>query len=144
VFHNGFTLLVAKVDRLTGNLHFVTALTNSKVDFLAADSPQGTPWRNTSGMIPNRTKLALDAARRRGVKLGNPQYATPLPKAIEAHQKIAADRNAELRKTVAEVMAKTALTKLAEIAEALNLRGIKANRGCEFTPTHLHLLLKAA
>ena len=30
-----------------------------------------------------------------------------------------------------------------EIANALNLRGITTNRGCEFTPTHIHRLLKA-
>jgi len=45
---------------------------------------------------------------------------------------------------VAEVMEKTGLTKLADIAQALNLRGIKTNRGCGFTPTHIHRLLKAA
>jgi DNA invertase Pin-like site-specific DNA recombinase len=95
-------------------------------------------------MISNRTKLALEAAQRRGVKLGNPRYQDAISKAVEARQKIAADRNAGLRSTVAEVMEKTGLTKLAEIAQALNLRGIKTNRGCEFTPTQIHRLLKVA
>ena len=40
------------------------------------------------------------------------------------------------------MMKKTGLTKLAEIAEALNLRGIKTSGGCQFTPTHIHRLLK--
>jgi hypothetical protein len=43
---------------------------------------------------------------------------------------------------IQETMAKTGLRKLAEIADALNLRGIKTNRGCEFTPTQIHRLLK--
>jgi Recombinase len=62
----------------------------------------------------------------------------------EAWKAFAAYRSAGLRKMVAEVMEKTGLTKLAEIAEALNLRGIKTNRGSQFTPTHIHRLLKAA
>ncbi|MGO8678528.1 MAG: recombinase family protein [Limisphaerales bacterium] len=150
---NGFTLLVAKLDRLSRNLHFITALQNSKVDFVAADNPHATPFlihilvavaEHERNMISNRTKLALEAAKVRGVKLGNPQYEAAIPKAIEARQKIAADRNAGLRKTVAEVMEKTGLTKLAEIAEALNLRGIKTNRGSQFSPTTIHRLLKTA
>ncbi len=57
---------------------------------------------------------------------------------------ITADRNAGLRRVVAEVMEKTGLTKLAEIANALNLRGTRTSRGCQFTPTHIHRLLKTA
>jgi hypothetical protein len=45
---------------------------------------------------------------------------------------------------VAEVMEKTGFTKLAEVAHALNLRGVKTNRGCQFTATQIHRLLKAA
>jgi DNA invertase Pin-like site-specific DNA recombinase len=150
---NGYVLLVAKLCRLSRNLHFITTLQNSKIQFCAADNPHATPFvihllvavaELERSQISSRTKEALAAAKRRGVKLGNPQYKTAISKAVEVRQKIAADRNAGLRKTVAEVMQKTGLTKLAEIAEALNLRGIKTNRGCEFTPTHIHRLLKAA
>lgn len=150
---NGYRLCVAKLDRLSRNLHFVTALQDSKVDFVAADNPHATPFlihilvavaEHEKNMISHRTKVALEAARARGVKFGNPRYEEAIPKANEAWKAIAADRNAGLRKVVAEVMEKTGLTKLAEIAEALNLRGIKTNRGCGFTPTHIHRLLKAA
>lgn len=149
----GATLLVAKLDRLSRNLHFVTALQNSKVDFVAADNPHATPFlihilvavaEHERNMISNRTKLALEAAKRRGTKLGNPHFEEAIPKAIEARQRLANDRNSELRRKIKEVMDKTGLTKLAEIAQALNLRGLKTNRGCEFTPTHIHRLLKAA
>lgn len=148
---NGYTLCVAKLDRLSRNLHFVTALQNSKVDFVAADNPHATPFlihilvavaEHERNMISNRTKLALGAAKRRGTKLGNPRYETAIAKAVDIRQKIAASRNAELRRMVREVMEKTGLTKLAEIAEALNLRGIKTNRGSTFSPTHIHRLLK--
>jgi DNA invertase Pin-like site-specific DNA recombinase len=150
---NGFTLLVAKLDRLTRNLHFITALQNSKVDFVAADNAHATPFlihilvavaEHERNMISNRTKLALDAARARGVKFGNPRYEQAIPKANEAWKQLAADRNAKLRSIVTEIMEVTRLSKLGEIANALNLRGIKTNRGCEFTATQVHRLLKAA
>jgi DNA invertase Pin-like site-specific DNA recombinase len=148
---NGWSLCVAKLDRLSRNLHFITTLMNSKIDFVAADNPHATPFlihilvavaEHERNMISSRTKVALAAAKRRGVKLGNPRFRTAIPKAVAARVKLATDRNEQLRHTVNEVMAKTGLTKLAEVAEALNLRGIKTNRGCEFTPTHIHRLLK--
>jgi DNA invertase Pin-like site-specific DNA recombinase len=148
---NGHVLLVAKLCRLSRNLHFITALQNSKIEFCAADNPHATPFlihilvavaENERDMISTRTKEALAAAKRRGVKLGNPHYQTAIAKAIETRQKIAADRNAGLRKVVRETMEKTGLTKLAEVANALNLRGIKTSRGCQFTPTHVHRLLR--
>ena len=150
---NGYTLLVAKLDRLSRNLHFVTALQNSKVDFVAADNPHATPFlihilvavaEHERNMISNRTKLALEAARARGVTFGNPRYEEAIPKANEAWKQLSADRNAKLRRIVTEIMEVTRLSKLGEIANALNLRGIKTNRGCEFTATQVHRLLKAA
>ncbi len=150
---HGYTLLVAKLDRLTRNLHFVTTLQQTKVNFVAADNPHATSFlihilvavaEHERNLISLRTKSALQIAKRRGVKLGNPHYRTAIPKAIEARQKIAMDRNTKLRELVSETMEKTGFKKLSEIALCLNLRGIKTNRGCEFTPTQIHRLLKAA
>jgi len=70
---NGYCLCVAKLDRLSRNLHFVTTLQNSKVDFVAADSPHATPFvihilvavaEHERNMISSRTKDALAAAKR--------------------------------------------------------------------------------
>ena len=36
-------LVIAKLDRLTRNLHFVTSLMESGVDFVACDNPHATP-----------------------------------------------------------------------------------------------------
>jgi hypothetical protein len=83
---NGCTLLVAKLDRLSRNLHFITALQNSKVDFVAADNPHATPFlihilvavaEHERNMISSRTKAALDAARSRGVVFGKPHKTVP-------------------------------------------------------------------
>src|SRR5579862_50477 len=146
----GYCLCVDKLDRLSRNLHFITALQNSKVDFVACDTPHATPFlihilvavaEHERNMISSRTKAALEAARNRGVKFGNPRYGEAIPKANAAWKKLAADRNDVLRRMVAEVMEKTGLTKLTEVANALNLRGVKTNRNCQFTATQVHRLL---
>ncbi len=150
---HGYTLLVAKLDRLSRNLFFITTLQQSKVNFVAADNPHATTFvihilvavaEHERTLISQRTKAALDAAKRRGVRLGNPRYKETITKAIQARQELAQKRNSQLREIIAETMAKTGLKTLAEVANCLNLRGIKTNRGCQFTPTHIHRLMKAA
>ncbi len=150
---NERTLLVAKLDRLSRNLHFITTLQNSKVDFVAADNPHATPFlihilvavaEHERNMISSRTKAALEAAKSRGVRLGNPRYKAAILKAVETRKKLARDRNAELLLRIREIMEKTGLSKLTETAEALNHGGIKTNHGRELTPTQSQRLLRTA
>ncbi|MBO9541472.1 recombinase family protein [bacterium] len=79
------TLLIAKLDRLARNVHFVSGLMESRVDFLAADMPQANKLtihilaavaEAEAEAISARTKAALAAARERGTKLGNPKNLT--------------------------------------------------------------------
>src|SRR5208282_3363947 len=80
---SGAILLVAKLCRLSRNLHFITTLQNSKIEFCAADNPHATPFlihilasvaEFERNQISSRTKEALAAAKHRGVILGNPEY----------------------------------------------------------------------
>lgn len=75
----GATLIIAKLDRLARNVHFVSGLLETGCDFVAADMPQAnkvmiqmhavmSEWERDQ--ISTRTKAALAAAKARGVKLG--------------------------------------------------------------------------
>ena len=75
----GATLIIAKLDRLARNVHFVSGLLETGCDFIAADMPHAnkvmiqmhavmSEWERDQ--ISNRTKLALKAAKARGSLLG--------------------------------------------------------------------------
>jgi DNA invertase Pin-like site-specific DNA recombinase len=75
------TLVIAKLDRLARNVHFISGLLESNVQFVAADMPEAdrtflqmaavfAEWE--ARKISERTKLALAEAKLRGTKLGSP------------------------------------------------------------------------
>lgn len=147
------TLLVSKIDRLSRSLRLIMMLEQYKVPFVAADNPEMNELvchimvalaQSERKTIATRVREALRQAKLRGVKLGGPNIAEARQLANKVRVETAKNQNDKLRKVVQETMEKTGLTKLREIAQALNLRGIKTNRGCEFTPTHIHRLLKTA
>jgi DNA invertase Pin-like site-specific DNA recombinase len=73
------TLVIAKLDRLARNVHFVSGLMETKVRFVAVDMPEATPFmlhiyaavaEQEARAISARTKAGLAIAKARGVKLG--------------------------------------------------------------------------
>jgi DNA invertase Pin-like site-specific DNA recombinase len=73
------TLIIAKLDRLARNVHFISGLMESGVDFVAADNPHANKLmvhllaafaEHEREQISQRTKDALAAAKLRGIRLG--------------------------------------------------------------------------
>jgi DNA invertase Pin-like site-specific DNA recombinase len=73
-------LVVAKLDRLARNVAFTSALMEAGIEFVACDNPHANKFtihilaavaEHEAEQISQRTKVALAAAKRRGVKLGS-------------------------------------------------------------------------
>lgn len=90
----GATLLIAKLDRLARNVHFISGLLETGIEFVAADMPTANKtmiqmysvmveWERDA--ISVRTKAALAAAKARGVVLGS-AGASNLKPNVEARQ----------------------------------------------------------
>lgn len=126
------TLLIAKLDRLARNVHFISGLMESGVDFVATDNPNATPFmihmlaafaEHEREMGRQRTRDALRRAKQRGVRLGKTGV-------IRAQENIA-EAEAFAKKVAGEIETIQAdgVTTLVGIAEALNERGVSAMRG---------------
>lgn len=129
------TLIIAKLDRLARNVHFISGLIESGVDFVCADMPQANKvmlqmysvmaeWERDQ--ISARTKAALQAAKARGVVLGA-AGATNLKPNFEARQQAACDFAGKL-KGIIEGMKARGLAQRAMYAE-LNGLGVKTAKG---------------
>jgi DNA invertase Pin-like site-specific DNA recombinase len=73
------TLVIAKLDRLARNVHFISGQMDQNVPFVACDSPNDDRFmihlkasfaEEEARKISIRTKAALQAAKARGTKLG--------------------------------------------------------------------------
>jgi DNA invertase Pin-like site-specific DNA recombinase len=140
----GATLVVAKLDRLSRSVAFLSTLQESGAKFIAADMPEANELtvhilaavaQAERKAISTRTREALKAARARGVKLGNPNGAAPLRRAgkgnLAAVQACKAGAQSRAHELAAEIEAlRTAgAQSLREIAQGLNQRHIAAPRG---------------
>ncbi|MCG9055999.1 recombinase family protein [Laribacter hongkongensis] len=133
--NNGATLLIAKLDRLARNVHFVSGLMESKVRFVACDMPEANELtihimaafaEHEAKRISQRTKDALAIAKARGAVLGKSGAANLRPN-IEARQQ-AANAFAARLQPMFDGMKLRQLTQRAMVAE-LNAIGIPAPKG---------------
>ena len=138
----GAVLLIAKLDRLARNVAFIANLLESGVEIAAADMPEANRFllhvmaavaEHEAQAISDRTKAALAAAKARGVALG-----WSMPERKEEQRRAArkgASKNAQkadqhaanVRPVIRQIAAGGA--SLRQIADELNIRGIKTARG---------------
>lgn len=145
------SVVVAKLDRLSRDVHFISGLMSHKVPFIVTELGAGVdPFilhlyaalgEKERNLIASRTKAALAAKKAQGKVLGGPK----LPEAREAAQvviKTNADRYASnvlpLIKDAQRAGAKT----LRDIADALNARGIATARGGGWHATSVKNILE--
>jgi DNA invertase Pin-like site-specific DNA recombinase len=144
---NNATLLIATLDRLGRNVAFIATLMETKVRFKAVDFPYADEFmlhilaafaQLERKMISQRTKVALQAAKRRGVKLGT--YAKTLAENRRKEYRIFAKK----MKPLIERLLNAGFTTIRELADELNTRKVKTVTGKEaqWHVSTVHKLIK--
>jgi DNA invertase Pin-like site-specific DNA recombinase len=144
---------VAKLDRLSRDVHFISGLMAHRVSFLVAELGSDVdPFilhlfaalaEKERAMIAARTRDGLAAAKARGVKLGGPNLEEARAVAAATVRDNAARHAANVLPIIREVQRAGART-LRDIAEALNARGITtARKGRWHAQTVANVLARA-
>jgi DNA invertase Pin-like site-specific DNA recombinase len=152
----GAVLVVAKLDRLSRSVAFLSQLQDSGAKFVAADMPEANELtvhimaavaQAERKAIGQRTREALTAAKARGTKLGNPNGAAALRRAGKGNtDAVAVIRDGadsfarELAPVIADIRASGKVS-LPAVANALNERHIQTRRGGMWHPTSVKNLL---
>lgn len=124
---------VAKLDRLSRDVHFISGLMAHRVSFVVAElGPDVDPFvlhlyaalaEKERAQISGRTKSALAAAKARGARLGNPHLGEARVQAVAALRSVA-DRAVSNVLPVIEEIRKSGAAALRQIADARNARGV--------------------
>lgn len=148
------TLVIAKLDRLARNVHFISSLMESGVDFVACDFPEANRLtvhilaavaEHEAAMISARTKAALTAAKARGVVLGGQRGSLERMRSMAAkgtrvsatvRQQAAAKRREDLLPVIDELKTGGAVS-LRAVAQGLNDAGLTTARGGGWTATQV-------
>lgn len=133
------TLLIAKVDRLSRRVLFVATLMEAQIPFIAVDKPYADEYelhmeaanaQRESRIISQRTKAALQEAKRRGVKLG-----TSIWKVLRDRRKEYKAFARKMRPVIKKLQRK-GLCSVRKLTDELNKRHIKTFMGGD---SHWHL-----
>ncbi len=152
------TLVIAKLDRLARNVHFISSLMESGVDFVACDFPEANRLtvhilaavaEHEAAMISTRTKAALMAAKARGTTLGGQRGCVERMTSMAAkgtrqsaivRQDAAAKRRADLLPVIEELRSGGA-SSLRSLANGLNQKGLSTARGTKWSAPQVMRIL---
>ena len=143
-------IVVAKLDRLSRDVHFISGLMAQKIPFIVAElGPDVDPFmlhiyaamaEKERVVISERTKAALAAAKARGVKLGNPRLAEARAPLMRANAEVAA-RQSALALPVIKPLYEQGLS-LRAIARELAARGVPTARGGQWSAVQVSDILR--
>lgn len=132
-------VIVAKLDRLSRDVAFVSGLMAQQVPIVVADLGAGAdPFmlhlyaalvENERKLISERTRAALASRKATGTRLGNPTNAATAAKAGRRVTRTEADRFAASVLPIIKSIQQTGTTSLRGIASALDARGVRTARG---------------
>ncbi|KAA6351445.1 DNA-invertase hin [termite gut metagenome] len=138
-------LIVAKLDRLSRSVSFISNLTDSNVDFVCCDFPSANKFtihlfssvaQYERELISTRTKAALKAKREQGFKLGNPTACFT----SEMREKAVSVKKDKANENQNNTRAKGMIQKLlqerktqTQIARYLNDNGFQTSKSKAFT-----------
>lgn len=147
----GASVVVAKLDRLARDVHFISGLMSQRVPFITVEHGlDADPFllhlyaalaEKERAVISERTKAALASAKARGVQLGNHTNLEAAQAAGRATGKADADQFAERMRGQVMPMVDQGLS-YREIARRLESLGIKTARGGVWQPQQVSNLVK--
>ena len=151
----GGVLVIAKLDRLSRDAHFLLGLEKAGVEFVAADMPNANRLtvrlmaviaQEEREMISARTKAALAAAKARGKKLGGNRGGPKVDSAQgrAARSRMADDYARQVGPTALEAWraADSPKGSYGQAAAALTARGIRTPRGGKWTRAAVRTLIQ--
>jgi len=147
---NKAVLVIAKLDRLARNVYFISGLMESGVEFVAVDMPEANRLtihilaavaEHEREMISQRTKAALEAAKKRGKRLGSP---TPKIGAAIRSKVLQdkADRFSMNTLPIIKELQNQGITSYKSLAKALNVRGVQTANNRQWYGTTVKNVLK--
>jgi len=148
-------LVIAKLDRLSRNVNFVSSLMDAGIEFIAVDMPTANNFtihifsalaEQEAKLISLRTRLALAELKSSGIILGNPKNLDSNARA-KGVQKIKEnainnDRNRQAQSVI--ISCKERGMSYRQIAEYLNGLNFKTRYGNNFLAPSVHQLYARA
>ncbi len=137
---NNAMLVIAKLDRLSRDVHFISGLLKQPIKIIACDIQSEDPFvwhmfaavaEKEHAMIIGRIKSAIAEKRKQGVVWGSNKARTDA--AAVFAQSIHAD---------IQTLMDSGITSATSIANALNERGIRTSKGGQWQAVQVQRLLK--
>jgi DNA invertase Pin-like site-specific DNA recombinase len=144
-------VVVAKLDRLSRDVHFISGLMAERVPFVVAElGPDVEPFmlhiyaavaQKEAAMISQRTRAALGAARARGTRLGNPNMSAITKRAAEVKAEAADAFAASIYPHIKGILAR-GISSCRAIARELDTLNVKTATGAPWSDVAVSNIIK--